>query len=80
MNRHSATTFNPNSPERRALSEQQVLLFWLLSKILRRLARSIPWTEVSPGDKRRLSGTLALLENDVCLVRLATAPAVTHRN
>ncbi|MDQ3812364.1 MAG: hypothetical protein M3347_00265 [Armatimonadota bacterium] len=61
------------SPEQ-AYREQQVLLFWLLSKILRRLARSIIWRELDPGDKRRLNTTLKTLENDVQLIRLITSP------
>jgi len=50
-----------------------VLLFWLLSKILRRLARSIQWGELNARDKRRLNTTLTMLESDVHLIRLITS-------
>ena len=52
-----------------------MLLFWLLSKILRRLARSIQWRELDASEKRRLNATLTLLESDLHLIRLIISPA-----
>jgi hypothetical protein len=70
MSRHLPVKQTHPSHEHRTYSEQQVLLFWLLCKILRRLARTIPWAVLSKQDKRRLSTALAILESDVHLVQL----------
>lgn len=70
MNKPSLNDPQGHTTQQIISQEQQVLLFWLLSKILRRLARRIAWAELSAPDKRRLKATLKMLESDVQLVRI----------
>ena len=63
----------------RTYKEQQVMLFWLLAKILRRLARSIMWSELSVRDKRRLYTTLETLESDVHLIQIVISAKHTAK-
>ena len=78
MNRNPQTESSDEIKQQSLYQEQQVLLFWLLSKILRRLARRIAWAELSAPDKRRLNTTLKTLESDVRLVRTVISAQPTH--
>jgi len=81
MSHHRSSQRNHRNDQERSYHEQQVLLFWLLSKILRRLARSIAWSDLNSQERRRLGRTLTMLESDVHLVRLVTAlPAPPERD
>src|SRR5688500_315460 len=73
MNHDPQTESSDEIKQQSLYQEQQVLLFWLLSKILRRLARRIAWAELSTRDRRRLNTTLKTLESDVHLVRTVVA-------
>ena len=50
-------------------SSRTVMLWWHLSQVIWRLARSISWTKLSAADRRRLDAVLELLEGEVHLAR-----------
>lgn len=50
-------------------SNRTVMLWWHLSQVIWRLARSIRWTTLKADDVRRLEAILELLEGEVHLAR-----------
>ena len=52
------------------LAQQQVRLLAGMSRLLRRLLRSLLWREMRPAEQRRVSETLSRLDHDLSLLRL----------
>jgi len=87
LSKHSKETALHRTPgkhpaDARMLAQQQVRLLSGMSRLLRRLLRSLLWPLLRPQEQRRVIGLLTSLENDLQLAQLIarTPPAPSVRD